>query len=175
MTKAAVSRVRTAQPREDKPRDVEGIVGRDGQPLARKRRNNTDPFYIDPSVIPDGWRYQWCRNSVAGEIDTANMIAHTENGWRPVPAERHPGMFMVDGHKGPIERGGLILMERPSALCAEAEMEELQLAADQRRSQQEVLGIAMPTGFSVEHPRAQPVVNRSREQAPAAEAMEIED
>jgi hypothetical protein len=47
-------------------------------------------------------------------------VVFWKNGWRPVPADRHPGRYAPVGTKGNVLRGGMILMERPEALCDEA-------------------------------------------------------
>lgn len=114
--------------------------GRNGEILTRKRTGSTDPYEIDPKVIPDGWDYQWNAISVVGnkEILMDQSLTMAENGWRAVPAERHPGRFMPEGHKGSIIRGGLRLDERPRALSEEARAEEIakarQLITDRNES-----------------------------------------
>lgn len=106
------------------------IAGRNGEELTRKRRVGIDPFYIDPAIIPEGWVYQWNAITVLGNQDVLadQNLLMAENGWRPVPADRHPGRYMPPGHKGAIIRGGQRLEERPRALSEEARMEELAAA-----------------------------------------------
>lgn len=116
-------------------------LGRDGKELTRKRRSNTNAFFIDPSIIPPGWDYQWNTYSVYNEPAVGQRVHMAENGWRPVPAERHPGYFMPEGHKGDIIRDGLILEERPSPLSEEARMEERAKAVAQKRGAREQFGI----------------------------------
>lgn len=124
--------------------------GRDGQVLSRKRTAHGDIFHISPAVIPDGWDYQWNPYTVMGEMQVSSQIAMAENGWRPVPAERHPGMFMPEGHKGPVIRDGLILEERPMSLTLEARAEEKAKAKAQQRDAKETLGLTakLPGGYS---------------------------
>jgi hypothetical protein len=55
----------------------------------------------DP-VAPLGVAYQWNATPKA-------------DGWVPVPASRHPGLFAPYGYVGDIEVNGLYLMERPKA------------------------------------------------------------
>jgi hypothetical protein len=124
---------RTAAPRETvrEPVRTKGVViGRDGQPLSRKRKGGIDVFEIPKSEWPPGYEYQWNPVSVLGNSDVVmdqNMGMY-ENGWRPVPAERHAGRFVAHGTKGDIIRGGQRLEERPTALCEEARREDVRTA-----------------------------------------------
>jgi hypothetical protein len=80
-----------------------------------------DPHYVDPSIIPEGMVYSWKREYIhkfGGDEDKGRIPECMRKGWRPVPAERHPELVSLDtsgnSHKkGYIERGGLILFERP--------------------------------------------------------------
>lgn len=121
----------TRQPPRDAPRTGRAqAVGRDGEVLTRKRVNGTDPFHIPPEIVPKDWTYQWNVVSVTGNtdivLDQANGMYET--GWRPVPADRHPGRFVARGTRGDIVRGGLRLEERPISLTQEARKEEVVLA-----------------------------------------------
>lgn len=79
---------------------------------------HSDPFYIDPSIIPEGMVYGWKREfyqKAGGEEDKFRIPESLGKGWTVVPAERHPHLrsFSASGHaKGYIERGGQILFER---------------------------------------------------------------
>ena len=116
------------------------VVGRDGEQLSRKRTSSGDIFEIPLELIPKGWEYQWVAISVTGntEILLDQNLMMRENGWRPVPSERYPGRFMEAGHKGPIIRGGQMLMERPKELSDEARAEDIaaarQLISDRNES-----------------------------------------
>lgn len=121
----------TRQPPRDMPRTGRAsVIGRDGEVLTRKRVNGTDPFNIRPEIVPKDWTYQWNVVSVTGNtdivLDQANGMYET--GWRPVPADRHPGEFVARGTRGDIVRGGLRLEERPVELTREARKEEVLLA-----------------------------------------------
>lgn len=73
-----------------------------------------DQFYIDPAKIPAGVQYNWKRAFItSGERDIENLSAMITNGWRPVPASRHPEAD-GGGYHYWIEVGGLVLMEKPS-------------------------------------------------------------
>lgn len=121
-----------------------GIVveGHNGEQLSRKRKDDgTDPFFIPPGLEPPGWTYQWCVDTVNGNRDLVadqNLMFY-ENGWRPVPAERHSGRFMPVGHRGNIVRGGQVLMERPKALTEEANAEMVEKARRQMMDRDEAL------------------------------------
>lgn len=141
------------------------VVGRDGKALSRKRGGNVDRFYIPPHIVPYGWTYEWKRESLFGQEDTAHLIHMQENGWRPVMAETHPGYFMPEGYKGAIRRDGLIMMERPAELTEEARNEERAAAKYLMEAQKEQLGLQLPKGFSGEHKGVQPRVRTSYEPA----------
>jgi len=130
------------QAQADSPRGPMTVLGRDGQPLSRKRKDDgSDPFHIPQGLIPTGWTYQWCTDTVIGSKDLTadDTLKMYENGWRPVPADRHEGRFMPVGHKGNIIRGGQILMERPKELTDEATAENLAKAYQQMRDRDEAL------------------------------------
>lgn len=78
-----------------------------------------DEFYIDPSIMPAGWGYQWKSSHIAGKENGYHILNLQRAGWRPVPASRHKGM-MPDGWEGAIEKKGLILMELPQVLIDRA-------------------------------------------------------
>lgn len=131
---APVRRVTRSRPRETAPRDPNRVsaragteaVGRDGAMLSRKRKGGVDPFHIPSEIIPDGWSYQWNVVSVTGNADICldQGLGMYENGWRPVPAERHPGLFVARGARGEIVRGGQRLEERPIDLTKDAQREQ---------------------------------------------------
>lgn len=125
------------------------VRGRDGEILTRKRTASSDVFHIPPEIIPHGYSYQWNVMEVLGKTETASQLAMAENGWRPVPAGRHKGMFMPANYSddGPILRDGFRLDERPIELTNEARAEEHEKARLQMRDSQEGLGLAMPSGF----------------------------
>lgn len=116
------------------PKNRAVALGRDGKPIWRRMRDdNGDQFHVDPALIPDGWCYEWKRESVYGWEDKQHQVKLNLNGWTPVPASRHDGLFMSPGHDGPIRREGMILMEIPQALKDEALREERKKANDQLR------------------------------------------
>jgi hypothetical protein len=89
-----------------------------------------DKFYIPLDLIPEGWAYEWKRNSVIGQENPFYMAEMRRKGWEPVPSARHPEL-MAYGYSGDyIEREGLILMERPAVFVKEARAKESREARD---------------------------------------------
>lgn len=151
------------------------VVGRDGKALSRKRGGNSDRFHIPAHLIPEGWTYEWKRETLYGQEDPAHMIAMGENGWTPVDASVHPGYFMPKNYSGPIRRDGMILMERPKELTEEARAEDVALARAQMRAQSEQLGLQLPKGFSGEHNGVRPRVSQTYQASDVARpALKIE-
>ncbi|HLY80826.1 MAG TPA: hypothetical protein VKQ70_15695 [Caulobacteraceae bacterium] len=74
-----------------------------------------DELALDNIQVPDGWTYEWKRQSVYGKSDPAYDTRLARTGWEPVPSKRHPAM-MPKGHHGEITRDGLVLMERPKVI-----------------------------------------------------------
>lgn len=133
------------------------VKGRDGEVLTRKRVGGIDPFYIDPAMIPDGWTYQWNAISIVGnqEILADQNLRMVENGWRPVPASRHPGLFTPVGHQGSIIRGQQRLDERPIQLTEEAREEEIGAARQLISDRNEALMLSgvrskLPDGYAMD-------------------------
>ena len=81
------------------------------QELRDRMRNNAvdptmhDDFYIDPRNIPEGWDYNWKRESIAGQTDQEHMIEMRSAGWEPVDARRHPDLVPT-GYTGAIRKIG---------------------------------------------------------------------
>lgn len=118
----------------------DGIIrGRNGEILTRRRRDGVDPYHIDQRLVPSGWTYQW--NAVKiynnGDVVQQRSMSYWHNGWRPVPASRHPGLFLPLGAEGAIVLNGLRLEERPIQLTEEAQAEQVAEARKQVRTQSE--------------------------------------
>ena len=92
-----------------------------GEVLVRDAVATTDSqYHIPRDLVPEGMVYQWCREMMLGEPDLANISKLKRNGWREVPADRHPDY--------PVRLEGLILMECPETFVAQARYEEQQKA-----------------------------------------------
>lgn len=130
------------------------VEGRDGETLTRRQAVQGDVFFVPPNEVPDGWDYQWNTVEVTGSADAARSISldmHA-NGWRPVPASRHPGRWTAPGETGAIVVKGLRLEERPTQLGEEARQEDIQRARAQMRDQTDALQLSkkLPSGFASE-------------------------
>jgi hypothetical protein len=108
--------VRPEGPREESSRDraarrAAEIAGH----LEGAMDDGQDELSLDAITVPDGWSYEWKRQTVFGKSDPAYDTRLARTGWEPVPAQRHPHM-MPKGHRGQISRDGLVLMERPKVI-----------------------------------------------------------
>ena len=147
---ASTPRTRETSPRED--------VRSDPAPRSHGRtrvRRSDDKFFVDPAIIPPGWHYQWKRHTILGQEDPAYQAELHQVGFSPVPAERHPGVFLPAGATGSIIIGGQMLMERPIELENEARFEEKQRADAQVNGSRQQFGLPTNTpGFSTQTPGA---------------------
>jgi hypothetical protein len=105
-----------------------------------------DEFYINPSVIPDGWDYNWKLKSVYGMEDKDHVREMYKVGWEPVPSKRHPEMMPI-GYNGAIERKGMMLMERPSEISDMAKDRELSMARQAVSDKEQAIGIARGSAY----------------------------
>ena len=121
----------------------------------------TDRFYIDPETIPAGWSYEWKTKTVMGKDDPAQEVEYARKGWEPVPAERHPEMMPKDSRGRAIERDGMVLMERPAEITAEARDIEYRRARNQVRSKEEQLRQTPEGTLTRDHAKAQPVIRKN--------------
>jgi hypothetical protein len=128
-------------PQRETQRGGNEIIGRSGEVLTRRRSAGIDPYHIPEGIAPDGWTYQWNTVSVYNDsgIVMDQQMGMYENGWRAVPATRHPGMFVPVGTKGDIVRGGQRLEERPAILTEQAKAEEIAVARRQMQDRDESL------------------------------------
>lgn len=98
-------------------------------------------LHVDQTYKPDDMVYQWAREEIFGQVDTAALISRRRLGWTPVPKSRHPEFrALLDDGK---ERGddyirirGNILLERhikyhevASAKSEEANFEAMRAVA----------------------------------------------
>lgn len=131
-----------------------------------------DRLYIHPSQIPDGQDYQWITASIYGQPQNQRLARFQRQGWVPVPASRHDGMFMPKGHEGPIEVDGLMLHERSKKISDMARMHELRKAKGQIRAKElQLLGGDVGTTLDSQHPSAlrSNRINKSYEKVPIPE------
>ena len=129
-------------------------------PVRRRVRQGTDRYAFDKSIVPDGFVYQWKRHSILGQEDPAYMAELHQLGFDPVPAERHPGIFLPADYKGVIVIGGQILMERHIENECEARREDKKKADDQLRGSREQFGM-VPRARGFEGADANPGARRN--------------
>lgn len=163
MAEAAVKRTHVRRPRPEVMQEQEELVGssahgrvvvrgRNGENLTRTRATNSDFYFVPEEIVPQGWKYQWNAVSVLGKPHTNETIKMYAQGWRPVPAGRHPGLYMPEGTNAnaAIEVDGLRLEERPLELCEEAEAEGRAASIQLQEDQKDELGLRrkLPAGFT---------------------------
>ncbi len=130
--RALRSPMRSEDPRRDAAERAKQIMehlgGLDG---------NAGEFDIDPSIIPDGWSYEWKQLTVLGAVDPSRQIELARNGWEPVPTARHPEMMPAGTAERNIVRKGMQLMERPEEVTSFRRNQEKRAASEQMRSKKE--------------------------------------
>jgi len=140
------SEVREEDPRARAARRAAEIRGHLGD-----MDQGTDEFYIDPTLIPEGWTYEWKRFQVLGQEDATHQVHLARMGWEVVPARRHPGMMPSSWTKGTIERKGMVLMERPT---------------DQVRAKEAQIAGTPDGTMTRDHAQTRPKINKSYEPIP---------
>lgn len=88
----------------------------------RKGGSNVDRFSVPAGMIPPGQSWEWKRATTFGKGDAAYDAFLYDQGWLPVEQSRYPNF--------PMQRDGMILMERPIELTREARAEERAAARD---------------------------------------------
>lgn len=131
--------------------------------------DSIDEFYIDASIIPDGWSYEWKRHTLLGREDPSYQVSLARAGWEAVPASRHPEMMPLHSKASIIERKGMILMERPQMLTNEARDVELRRARMQVRAKEQQLSSTPDGTMTRDHARVKPNVKKSFEPMPIPE------
>ena len=127
----------------------------------------TDKFYIDRSIIPDGWDYEWKRHTLLNKEDPAYEVALRRAGWEPVPAGRHPEMMPLGTRPDvPITQDGNMLMERPLELSDMARARDFRRARDQVRVKEQQLNEAPHPGQFERHNRGTPLASVKKSMVP---------
>jgi len=155
------SEVRAEDPRARAARRAAEIRGHIGD-----MDQGVDEFFVDPSIIPEGWTYEWKRQSILGQEDATHQIHLARMGWEAVPARRHPGMMPASWTKGTIERKGMILMERPTEVVEEARRIQNKAAKDQVRAKEAQIAGAPDGTMTRDHAQTRPKINKSFEAIP---------
>ena len=120
-----------------------------------------DEFFIEPTVVPDGWTYEWKRKTVMGAEDPSYQVSLARMGWEPVPAGRHPEMMPAGMSKADIERKGMVLMERPKEITDEARAIEQRRAREQVYVKEQQLSNAPEGTLTRDHAQARPNIKKS--------------
>ena len=120
---------------------------------------------FDAPPAPEGWVYNWKRETVHNQPDPSYSAALMRRGWEPVPASRHSDMVSMAERDGPVRRKGMILMERPKTINDEAKAAELVKARNEVRQKEIQLGSARPGEFE----RKPPSIKRQFEPIPVPE------
>lgn len=103
------------------PSRVDAERGDDWDNRSRKIKGHVDYFDMVKDDIPAGHSYEWKTYSIYGKVETQMHMIQRENGWSPVPPDRHPILPRVGDA---IIHEGMILMERPKRLTDEARAED---------------------------------------------------
>jgi len=113
-----------------------------GEVLTRMPQSAVESAYHIPrEEIPDGFTYQWVRESVYNEPDQPNIVSRGRNGWRAVPADRHPDRV--------VALDGLRLYEAPTVFVEAARREERDRAQADGKPVRPSL--QLPNGFDDSH------------------------
>ena len=80
----------------------------------------TPPNSLDAPPAPTGYRHQWLRSEILGQMDTKNIASSLREGWELVRADEYPEEnwpTMNEGrYAGVIGQGGLVLARIPEEI-----------------------------------------------------------
>jgi hypothetical protein len=129
---------------------------RDDKEFVYRPDEEDDRLRVPKELIPDGMEYLWVTGSIYGQPQPQRLARFQKQGWVPVMAERHDGLFMPKGYKGYIEADGLILHERSKKISDMARMYEAKKARMQIRTKEAQLLGGGIDGVSLDsqHPSA---------------------
>ena len=135
-------------------------------------QDGNDRLRIPAEHIPDGMDYQWVTDSILGQPQPQRRAQFEMTGWRPVPSERHDGMFTQKGYHGEINVDGLVLMERPLKYSLAAKDRDRRNARQQVwAKEQQIRGgdMRISDAFDSQHKTVRNTVNKSYEPIPVPE------
>ena len=124
-----------------------------------------DELALSGIMVPDGWTYEWKRQTVYGKADPAYDTKLAKTGWEEVPASRHPSM-MPKGHRGAIARDGLVLMERPKVITDRVKQIMYERARGAVRLKEQQLNEGPPGTFERVDERGRPTARVSITHSP---------
>lgn len=128
---------------------------RDDESFVYRPDDDNDRLAVPKELIPDGMDYLWVTASIYGQPQPQRLARFQKQGWVPVHASRHDGLFMPKGWDGPIEVDGLMLHERPKKISDLAKAYERRKAVGQIRAKEaQLLGGDVNTSLDSKHPSA---------------------
>jgi hypothetical protein len=129
---------------------------RDDKAFIYKPDEEIDRLRVPKEMIPDGMEYLWVTSSIYGQPQPQRLARFQKQGWVPVPASRHDGLFMPKGWQGAIEIDGLVLHERSKKISDMARAHEINKARNQLRTKEmQLLGGGMDgVTLDTQHPTA---------------------
>lgn len=134
---------------------VHDVAGPD-EAFTYKPDDEDDRLKIPAHLIPPGQDYLWVTASIYGQPQPQRLARFQRQGWQPVPAHRHDGMFMPKGYTGVIEVDGLMLHERSKKVSDMARAHEIKKARMQIRAKEAQLkgGVIDGVTLDSQHPSA---------------------
>lgn len=141
------------RPVERQPLRPGQALGRDGEIINRRRTVGdggiSSEFDLDENDRDPRWERRGVCASVLGKPATTTLNDAYAAGFRPVLKRNVPNSFRdITDPNAPIERDGIILMERPVQLAEEALAEDYEEALKLRHVQTEAFGgRKLPKGF----------------------------
>jgi len=96
----------------------------------------TPPNSLDAPPAPTGYRHQWLRSEILGQMDTKNIASSLREGWELVRADEYPEEdfpVVQDGkYAGVIGHGGLVLTRVPEEIAQQRTEYYMKQAQDQQ-------------------------------------------
>lgn len=108
-------------PRPSRAAQLRGMSTRSAEARRPPSTRSRGRLWIDPDRIPKGTSYRWIAETILGQPQDDRIASMMEDGWKPVPADRHPEWkpLQLPGRdpdtSGVIRRGGQVLVERPAS------------------------------------------------------------
>ena len=132
--------LRPDEPKEISPRDRAEARAQELLGHIEDLGSATDKYYFDPSLIPDGWSYEWKMTHVQNQEFTSYRVQTARGGWEPVPRTRHPEMMPLGSTSETIDLDGMRLMERPKEITDRIKARDEKLAKQQVKMKEAQLG-----------------------------------
>jgi hypothetical protein len=140
----------------------------DAELLSQIDDNTPSVFDVPAEIIPDGMVYEWKAAEVLGmpHRQQGSVLEAERNGWKSVPASRHPGFWTPKDYDGPILVQGLQLMELPDHLAYNRHRMNYLMAKQRRGEAERSLSVAPAGTGPRDHPQVRPQVRTTREAMP---------